>query len=787
VTWSSSSGIFLRLFQRLFLLVPQETPQRILITGAGIVSPLGLDWRENEVSLAANRTAFRPVDLFDVSERIAKTAASVDLPKERLFLKVPQRRQHLIDRGTQMLLLAIREALTMAKLPGLAGIDAVIIGTSAGAMMIGQEYFRHAGSSPVREPGQLSRLEYYQPQRQLRAIAEEYDWHGPMILVSNACASGANAIGDAMAMIQSGRARRVLAGGYDALAELVYAGFDTLRALAPSGIPRPFDASRDGLALGEGAAVMLLESEAAAAERGAVAICEAAGYATATDLNHLTQPDPEGKAAIRTMSGACAMAGLRADEVDYINSHGTGTPFNDVAEASAIQAWAGDAAKGIAVSSTKSAMGHLLGGAGAVEAVICAMALRGQWLPGSLNIREVDPVVSFDLVQGFRQAPVNVVLTNSFGFGGTNASLVLTQPGAGQRQSRIATTVSGTGKGAFATDLVVRGVGAVSSAGWGCEALLEAVTAKPVLPTVNAIRSIGKRDWLCPIRMAPPPPPERLPKFARLRRASPITKFAMGAALEALENAGFPGGKGAGRLGIIQCMFNGCVQFSGKFYHEVLETPTLASPLIFPETVYNAPASHVAAYLGVDGPATTLMGETNVIMEGLAMAHSWLGQGLVDHCLVLGAEECDWLAAEATTYYHPDLNASEGAGALLVSLGGSGVRLRGTAAYPFHNEGERAERILEVAAVLKHEGEAAVLVDHQSGIAILDASETAAWEDLPPALARLHPREVLGEGMGCSAALQLVLAVTLAQRDHQAVLVSLPGSICAAYGAIVTP
>eukprot|EP01031_Cornospumella_fuschlensis_P052573 gene52573-64253_t len=171
-----------------------QSPQRIFITGAGLVSPLGLDWRENEASMAENRTAFRPVTLFDVSQRIAKTAASVDLPTEGLFTKVPQRRERLIDRSTKMLLLAIREALAMAKMPDMAGIDAMVIGTSAGAMMIGQEYFREACCSPSRQKGQLSRLEYYQPQRQLRAIAGEFGWEGPVIMVSNACASGANAI-----------------------------------------------------------------------------------------------------------------------------------------------------------------------------------------------------------------------------------------------------------------------------------------------------------------------------------------------------------------------------------------------------------------------------------------------------------------------------------------------------------------------------------------------------------------------------------------------------------------
>lgn len=402
--------------------MPEPQRQRIAITGAGIVSPLGLGWQENERSLAADRSAFRPVDLFDTTGLIAKTAGIVDVPAENLFQRTSAHKQAFIDRGTRMLLLAIREALAQAGRSSMDGIDAMVVGTSAGAMPLGESYFEHARQDSGRVPSQLSRAEHYQSQRQMNNIADELGWRGPVIIVSNACASGANAIGWAADMIRSGRCKRVLAGGYDAIARLVFAGFDSLRALAPSGIPRPFDAQRDGLALGEGAAVMLLEAEDA---RQSDALADVTGYATATDLHHLTQPDPEGKAAIRTMTGACAQAGVSPAQIGYINSHGTGTPFNDVAEATAIAAWAGDAVKNIPVSSTKSAMGHLLGGAGAVEAVICLMALRGQWLPASLNVREIDPVVKFDLVQKFRRASFDHALTNSFGFGGTNATLVM--------------------------------------------------------------------------------------------------------------------------------------------------------------------------------------------------------------------------------------------------------------------------------------------------------------------------------------------------------------------------
>jgi 3-oxoacyl-[acyl-carrier-protein] synthase II len=750
--------------------VATESSKRIFITGAGIVSPLGLDWQANEASFRANRMQVSPVTMFDVSERFAKTACQVDLPDERLFTKLPRRREVLIDRGTKMLLLAIREALAMAKMPGMQGIDAIIIGTSAGAMSIGQDYFRHAQQNGCKQPGQLARIEYYQPHKQLNAIAEEYSWHGPMIVVSNACASGANAIGDAMAMIQTGKARRVLAGGYDAIAELVFSGFDTLRALAPSGIPRPFDAARDGLALGEGAAVMLLESEDAAAERGATAICLASGYAMATDLHHLTQPDPAGKAAIRTMTGACQMAGVSAHEVHYINSHGTGTPYNDVAEASAIRDWAGEAATGIAVSSTKSAMGHLLGGAGAVEAVICAMALRGQWLPASLNVREADAAVCFDLVRTFRESPVQVALTNSFGFGGTNATLVLQHA---DTSAPSGTSILNPGS------LRILGTGAVSPAGWTAQALCDAVTARQPMPSAECGRNHISRDWSCQIHSVPPVPPDRLPKFPRLRRASPITKFSLAAGLEALEQAGFPQGQGAGRLGIVQCMFNGCVQFSGKFYHEVIETPALASPLIFPETVYNAPASHVAAYLGVDGPATTLIGESSAIIEGISMAHTWLMQDLVDHVLVIGAEESDWIAAEAVSYYHADLKASEGAGALVLSLKGDGVKLRHSAAHAFHHEAERAKGLKD-------------LTDHphfiggETGIAILDGPELSAQAGCQVKCAQtLQPRVVLGESMGAAGAWQLVLAAAIAKEEDEPVRVLLPGTLCAAYSAVV--
>ena len=398
-----------------------STNRPVVITGMGIVTPLGRDLAENSAGLRAGRTAFSPVTLFDVSRQRVGTAGQVDLPDE------PGKAWSRMDRGTRLALLAARQALAAAGRAG--GEMPMVVGTSAAAMPIGEEYYQQALATTAHSSRQLRRVELYQAQRQMTDMARELGVSGPIRIISNACASGANAIGQAFHLVRSGRAEVVLAGGYDALCQLVFCGFDALQALSPSGIPRPFDAARDGLALGEGAGFVVVESAAAAKARGARVIAEILGYGAATDVHHLTQPHPLGDAALMTMQAACAMAGLAPEQIDYINSHGTGTVLNDVAEGHAIQRWAGEAVGKIKVSSTKSAIGHLLGGAGAVESVIALLALEGQWLPASLNVREADAVCSFDLVRTPREAQVHRVLTNSFGFGGANATLIFGKEG----------------------------------------------------------------------------------------------------------------------------------------------------------------------------------------------------------------------------------------------------------------------------------------------------------------------------------------------------------------------
>ncbi len=398
-------------------------PPRVVITGAGIVTALGLGWKPNAEGFRLGRPAFRPVSLFDVSRQRVKTAAEVDLPDALPPTGLSRRQLARLDRAGKMLLLAANEAWQQAGWKPVNDVP-LVLGTTAGGMSLGEDYFRQAVQSPGRHRRQPTRAIHYQPQVQARMVLDALGFNGPITIISNACASGSNAIGHAWNLVRCGQAERALAGGYDALSLLVFAGFDALQALSPT-VCRPFDARRDGLTLGEGAALVALETLEHAQRRNAPILGELIGYGTTIDRHHLTQPQPEGNAALTAMNLACDAARLGPKDVDYINAHGTGTVLNDSSEASAISRWAGPRAATLPVSSTKASIGHLLGAAGAVEAVICLMALREQWLPAQAAFETPDPACNFPIVRQPRDAQVKVALSNSFGFGGVNATLIL--------------------------------------------------------------------------------------------------------------------------------------------------------------------------------------------------------------------------------------------------------------------------------------------------------------------------------------------------------------------------
>jgi 3-oxoacyl-[acyl-carrier-protein] synthase II len=402
-----------------------QPPQRVVITGAGVVTALGTGWKLNAAGFREGTTAFRPVTLFDVSRQRVQSAAEVSIPTHLPPTKLSSRQLSRLDRASKLLLLAAHEAWTQSGWEPRENLP-FVLGTTSGGMSVGEAYYRQAINTPDSHRRQAERVSEYQAQRQALDVAEAFGFNGSVTIIANACASGGNAIGHAWHVIHTGQSDRVLTGGYDALSQLVFSGFDCLQALSPTQC-RPFDAHRDGLALGEGAAVLALESFESAKKRGAEILAEVAGYGASTDAHHLTQPHPQGNAALASMRAACRAANVEPAQITYLNAHGTGTPLNDSAEAAAINTWANGHAKNLFVSSTKASIGHLLGAAGAVEALICVMALREGWMPPTRTTQTIDPACGFQLLTSPREMQFDYALSNSFGFGGANASLVFSK------------------------------------------------------------------------------------------------------------------------------------------------------------------------------------------------------------------------------------------------------------------------------------------------------------------------------------------------------------------------
>ena len=391
---------------------------RVAVVAAGIVSPLGFGMEETLQSLREAKDCISPVTAFPVDRCRCQTAGQVangPLAEANQLTAHPER----LHRVARMMILALRDAMEQA---GDFQPELTVVGTTSGGMTFGEQYYRGLktnGSLSSRHAPTL--IANYTPQKPVMDAQEAFGITAPCQIIANACASGTNAIGHAFECIRSGRYQRVLTGGYDALSELVFVGFDSLQAATPERC-RPFDRERSGLVLGEGVAILALENFESAEERGATILAEIIGYGILTDNFHLTQPDPSGIGPRQAMEGALQSAGIEASEIDYINAHGTATPFNDASEGKAIA----ELFNSVPVSSTKGMMGHSLGAAGAIEAVISLLALQHQLLPANIHFRQGDAGLDLNIIANeSKSAAIRTVLSNSFGFGGTNASVIL--------------------------------------------------------------------------------------------------------------------------------------------------------------------------------------------------------------------------------------------------------------------------------------------------------------------------------------------------------------------------
>lgn len=405
--------------------------KRVVVTGLGLVSPLGIGLENYWSNLIAGVSGIATITRFDIENYNTRIAGEVKDFNPGDFMDRKSARR--MDRFSQYALASAGMALTNS------GLDldktnrdrvAVIIGSGIGGLETlenQKEVLLNKGPervSPFLIPMMISNMAAGQ-------IAINFGLRGCNLTTTSACASSNNAIGDSFKLLQRGRADIAITGGAEApVTPLALSGFSSMKALStrndePESASRPFDKERDGFVIGEGAAVLILESLEHALSRGAYIYAEICGYGSTCDAYHISAPDPEGKGAAFAMRNALKDAGIQPSQVDYINAHGTSTPMGDELETKAIHDVFGDHVKRLAVSSTKSMTGHLLGAAGAIEGVACVMSICEGIIPPTINYTVPDPNCDLDYVPNTaRKAPVNVVISNAFGFGGHNVTLV---------------------------------------------------------------------------------------------------------------------------------------------------------------------------------------------------------------------------------------------------------------------------------------------------------------------------------------------------------------------------
>jgi len=411
-----------------------QGPRRVVVTGIGAVSPVGLNVAENWDAIVGGRSGIAPITHFDAAGRGFGTQIAAEVkgfdPTTRLSAKEVRR----MDRVIQLAVVAAFEAVESAGLaitPENADRIGVIVGSGIGGLAtLEQQAQVLAERGPKRvSPFLIPMMIADMPAGQ---ISISLGARGTNFCPVSACATSAHAIGEAAESIRRGAADAIIAGGTEAcITPLAIAGFGSMTALStrndePSRASRPFDAERDGFVMGEGAAMVVLEALDYALARGATILGEVLGYGSTADANHITQPSPGGEGGVRAMRIALEQARLQPSDIDYLNAHGTSTPINEVLETASIKTVFGEGAYRLPISSTKSMTGHLLGAAGSLEAIYCLKAIETSTLPPTINYEHPDPACDLDYVPNTaREATLNRVMTNSLGFGGHNVSLVL--------------------------------------------------------------------------------------------------------------------------------------------------------------------------------------------------------------------------------------------------------------------------------------------------------------------------------------------------------------------------
>jgi len=410
--------------------------RRVVVTGMGAITPVGLDAASSWAAIKRGTSGIGPITLFDTADYRTRIAGEVSEWDNSLHFERKDARR--LDRFSEFFIVASRQAISDAGLdysgdPEAASRVGVMVGAGFGGM---GSFIEEIDTLRDRGPGRVSPIGVPRiiPNMAAGLVSIEHGLTGPVSCVVTACSASANAIGDATELIRRGAADVMVAGGAEAaITTFGVATFAQARALSmrnddPESASRPFDAGRDGFVMGEGGAVLVLESLEHADARGVKPLAEVTGYGMSADAYHITLPRPGGSGAARAMKAAMDDAGLAPEEIGYINAHGTSTSANDSTETAAIRLALGAEADTTPVSSTKSMTGHILGGAGSVEAVFCILALADQVLPPTINYETPDPECDLDYVpNATREVEFDHAMSNSFGFGGHNVSLIFSK------------------------------------------------------------------------------------------------------------------------------------------------------------------------------------------------------------------------------------------------------------------------------------------------------------------------------------------------------------------------
>ena len=704
---------------------PSNLHEPILITGAALATCLGLDRESTWHAVQAGKCGMRPLTALESSLPLDKLGGqALDLPSD-FRPDEPREVRYLAWTIGQ----ALREAECADSLPYPPHRCGILLGTTLHGMRAAGQYLRSNSFEPLRS---------FLASHTLARACAGFDLDGFAATTCSACSSSLGAIALAVTMLQSGELDLVVAGGYDTISEYVYGGFNALRLVA-DGPLRPFAKDRQGMKLAEGYGIVILERAGDAQRRNASPLATILGCGESADAHHLTQPHPQGEGAANAIESALSSAGIGANKIDMITAHATGTPDNDAGEYAAFSRVFGDHLPKVPVVAFKSHLGHTLGGAGAVELILSAHALRDQIIPPCANSKSEEiELAGLNLSTGeAKSARIGATLNTSLGFGGANTAVVLgpVAASAGLATSTAPIVI----RKQHDRDVLITGIGVIVPGAVGGETFARRVMESSEPRWLKDSGAIPEADIL------------HLLNARRVRRMSEYVKLTLAATALALNDARIDAAGGLdGMYSVILGSMHGCSEFSDSYYREIVRQGLVgANPVLFAEGVPNAAAAHLSLMLGLKGACQTVIGSRTSGLDALHLAALRIRAGTCDRIFVGAGEEysstvngaygsCGLYAAGRGSSPLDEKGFVTGSAAVTFllesreSMEKRGGMARGTVLNGAGSRGRPNETIESAARVLRSLGEFSAVLSSASGTWI-DRAEAAAIRQTVPA------------------------------------------------------